>query len=696
MTTKSFLIKKSVPDPPARERCLPTGFVRSFLILIMAAAGVLAPPALTARNTRPSGAEISRAHAWARARFGISSKDGLPFSFIYGGRPSSELMKTWRVERLTRRLDDARTERIVKLGDRATGLLLTCRAVEYRDFPTIEWTVYCKNTGRDTTLILEDLRVLDVRVRSGRAGTDFILHHNLGSMTTPRDYCPLDTILSAGSAVRIGAAGGRPLNTDMPYFNLESGSQGLIIAIGWPAQWSSAFTRDAKDGLRITAGQERTHLRLFPGEEVRTPLVVLQFWEGGDAVRAQNIWRRWMIAHNLPRPGGKLLGPVFSAAAADLFPGLTCGQSDEISFLEGYARRGLTVDYWWRDAGWYPCKSDWWLTGTWEPDPLRYPGGLRAVADKAHSNGMKFIVWFEPERVTPGTWLYENHPEWLLGKDGDQKLLNLGNPAARMWVTGHIDTMIVEQGIDMYRQDFNIDPLPFWTSSDAEDRQGMTENLYVRGLLAYWDSLKARHPGMPFDNCASGGRRNDLEMMRRGIPLSKSDFAGGTASSQCQLYGIASWLPYFGAGLGMSEDPYVMRSNIAPWSAVCYDTRKDTLNYDLIRRFISEWRRLAPYFQGDYYPLAPYSLEENVWMAWQFDQPETGEGMVEAFRRSSCPDSTQVFKLEGLEPAAVYTLENIDRASFEKLTGRELMNRGIRLSVPACPGTAIIVYRKSR
>ena len=132
--------------------------------------------------------------------------------------------------------------------------------------------------------------------------------------------------------------------------------------------------------------------------------------------------------------------------------------------------------------------------------------------------GIKTIVWFEPERVTPGTWLTEHHPEWILGGKGGG-LLNLGNPAARAWLTDHVDKLMTEQGIDLYRQDFNMDPLALWRGNDAEDRQGITEIHHVEGYLAYWDELLRRHPDMFIDSCASGGRRNDLETMRRAIPL---------------------------------------------------------------------------------------------------------------------------------------------------------------------------------
>ena len=68
-------------------------------------------------------------------------------------------------------------------------------------------------------------------------------------------------------------------------------------------------------------------------------------------------------------------------------------------------------------------------------------------------------MWFEPERVGDGgSWLARQHPDWIVGGN----LLNLGHPEARKWLVEHIDRMLTEQGIDYYRQDFNMDPLGNW------------------------------------------------------------------------------------------------------------------------------------------------------------------------------------------------------------------------------------------
>ena len=205
---------------------------------------------------------------------------------------------------------------------------------------------------------------------------------------------------------------------------------------------------------------------------------------------------------------------------------------------------------------------------------------------------MKSIVWFEPERVTPGTFLYTNNPAWLLGREGDQKLLNLGHAEARAWLINHVDRLLTEQGIDLYRQDYNIDPLNFWRGADAEERQGITENHYVTGYLAYWDELLQRHPGMLIDSCASGGHRNDLETLRRSLPFLRSDFIQDAVGNQCHTYGLSFWLPYHGTGTS-STGAYDLRSALAcPHFIACWDMRDRNLDYDFLRKTIGDWRQI--------------------------------------------------------------------------------------------------------
>ena len=140
---------------------------------------------------------------------------------------------------------------------------------------------------------------------------------------------------------------------------------------------------------------------------------------------------------------------------------------------------------------------------------------------------MQFLLWFEPERVgDPNSWLGKNHPEWLMPGNSAGDVLNLGDPAALKWLIEHIDGMVKSQGLDWYREDLNGGNYgTAWRKHDAPDRQGITENLYVQGHLAFWDELRRRNPNLRIDSCASGGRRNDLETMRRAVPLLRSDWS---------------------------------------------------------------------------------------------------------------------------------------------------------------------------
>ncbi len=618
----------------------------------------------------------------------------LPFSFQYADRPSTELLKLWEFDRQSRRLDENRTEHTLVYTDPRSGLVVRAVAVEYHDFPVVEWTLYFKNTGGNSTPILENIQALDTRFERDEDG-EFILHHSKGSQASPTDFEPFADRLERRSAKRFSAAGGRPTNTDMCYFNLALPGEGTIIALGWPGQWAAQFMRDEGTGLRVQAGQELTHFKLLPGEEVRSPLVALVFWRG-DWIDGQNVWRRWMVAHNLPRPGGQLPAPLLSSGTNGYTIEMQgANEQNELDFMRQYFQRGWKFDYWWMDAGWYPFKNGWSNTGTWDPDPVRFPHGFRPISDLAHEHGAKTIVWFEPERVTKGSWLWENHPEWLLGKGDGNRLLDLGNPAARQWLTDHIDHLLTEQGIDLYRQDFNFDPLDIWRANDAPDRQGITEIRHVTGYLEYWDELRRRHPDMLIDTCASGGRRDDLETLRRAVPLWRSDYGYDDPPAMQDLtYGLALWVPFFGTGIRTSS-LYSFRSTLAMAVGMGADPRSKNVDFSALERLAAQWREVAPYYFGDFYPLTSYTTDDTAWAAWQFNRPDKSDGIVQAFRRSQSPIEQARFKLRGLEPAAEYVVTSLDTTAETRMSGRELEEQGLPVAIHDEPGAVIITYKKA-
>jgi alpha-galactosidase len=125
-------------------------------------------------------------------------------------------------------------------------------------------------------------------------------------------------------------------------------------------------------------------------------------------------------------------------------------------------------------------------------------------------------------------------------------LLDLGNDEAQRWLTDFLCDFIQMHGVKIYRQDFNFPPLTCWNANEAEDRQGFLENRHVQGCLAFWDALLERNHGLSIDSCAAGGRRNDLETMRRSVSFLKSDYGydipGEKRAFHQTLY---QWIPYF-------------------------------------------------------------------------------------------------------------------------------------------------------
>lgn len=614
-------------------------------------------------------------------------------SFVYDGQPSSAILGNWSLARDTKVLDANRTQHTLTYTDPQLNLTVRCEGVVWKDYPTVEWTAYFKNEGAADTPIIEAIQAIDTGFQGNTQG-DFLLHHFTGDKCTMDSFAPHATALEPGMVQRFVPAGGRPTNFEWPYYNLELPIQeeGVIVVIGWPGQWACEFVRDGEVGVRVVGGQERTHLTLHPGEEIRTPRVVLQFYKG-DWLRAQNIWRQWMFDHVLPKDHGKALAPKLSAADVQFY-GFQCTQDGDIEFLDLFAGKGIKLDYWWMDAGWYPGGS-WPVTGTWEADKARFPDGLRAVTDTARKYGAEAIVWFEVERVHAGTQLAAEHPDWIFGGEGGG-LLKMNEPEVVSWITDHIDKLITDEGVDLYRSDFNVDPLGFWRDNDPEDRQGITEIRYVEGYLAYWDELRRRHPGMLMDSCASGGRRNDLETMRRSVPLLRSDLENNPEAYQCHTYGFNLWIPYFNATNYEKFTPYYFRSTIAPFLQCNWDVRKEDFDTNGAQACIKEWRKTAAYYFGDFWPLSGYNTADDVWMVWQLDRPDLSSGVVQAFRRSKCPYVSAQYKLRSLEPDTQYRVTDMDTGKTAELTGQELMSDGLVVTIPNQPGAALVTYEKQR
>ena len=838
-----------------------------------------------------------------------------PFSFTFNGVSSREFLKNWQRDYSTQKLSNNRTEHTVTFREGPAGLEVIWKAIVYGGYPVVEWKLTLRNRSKKPSPIIENVLPLDTSFERD-SEEEFLLHHSNGSphslirMSDPTDYAPRRTPLGPQSAKTLSSKIGLPASHDLPFFNVALKNEGVIVAIGWPGQWTARLQRDQGRKLHLTAGQALTRFRLKPVEEVRTPLIAMLFWQGADWIDGQNLWRRWMVTHNLPRADGVLPPPQHAASSSAFYIEMSGGtEANQVEFVNRYLKHGIKPDYWWVDAGWYEYDDYWLNVGTWTPNKKRFPRGLRPISDHLHRNDMKMILWLAPEHVSRGSWLDRNGGKWILkggssewwmghallqgevaghvndsgltliedlpcfgsgnptstimsrhsiadgkwhlvtatravkkdlgqselrlyvdgkleasgtsanveplrandswgagrqyqtrgingemddiriyhsalsadqiralfegresvrpaqhytfddsledaagGKHGkriglggphfvagrtklaadrslkfqndygvripnatsadftlscwvrmdapqpppwgrgDFRMLDLGNPEAVQWLTDHVDKLIREQGVDLYRHD-GPPPLGYWKAKDLPDRQGMAEVRHIEGLLRYWDELKSRHPGLRIDICSGGGSRNELEALRRAVPLWRSDYAYEPTGMQALTYGMSLWIPYFGTGTN-AFDSYTFRSQMAPAIASSWDMRRDNIDAAFIKRMLGQWRSMSHHYFGDFYPLTRHSTSNDTWMAWQFDSEELG-GMVQAFRRPESPAVSMQFRLRGLVPNERYLVQNfdLDDKLGKEYRGKELMEKGLSITIPEARGAALISYR---
>ena len=638
--------------------------------------------------------DMSLMRAWAGAHF--SEAATLPISYVFDGRPIRGIPATWQPTVKRRRADANINEMEYAGADPVTGMQVRVEITEYRDYPVTEWVAWFTNTGQSPAPLLSDILALDASFQ----GDAPVLYHCNGDYYSIDGYTPVETPLRAGDVLAYAPNGGRACDGAFPYYRLMFAGHGCTIAVGWPAQWAISFTGTA-DGAHVRTGQQKTHLRLQPGESIRTPRMTVMAW-AGDSARAVNLWRRWYLAHILPRPNGRPMQPLLACAATDEGEEFTAAtEQNQIAYIDKFHRVGVHPDVWWIDAGWYPCRNKegvrrWWITGSWRPDPERFPNGLLPVSQRAARDGADLLVWFEPERTQAGTDLDKEHPEWLLhAPPDDNGLLNLGDPACRQWLTDHVCKQIQDNGIKIYRQDHNFPPLEHWRRNEPADRQGMNENLHVQGYLQFWDDLLRRNPGLWIDSCASGGRRNDLETLRRSVPLHYTDYGYGDHPVKLAFHRtMFEWIPYFKEStlswdLTGNErfdgrvDSYSFHCGMAAMLFATVDIRRDDYDFALARKMIGVWRSVSDLMlYGDYYPHTPFHKQADQWVAWQFNRPEAGDGFVQGVRLPAAPDATLTVHLKGLRPDAAYTFTNPETGGTREVAGDVLARDGFTLALP--------------
>ncbi len=641
-------------------------------------------PALPAEKTAITEGEKKNCAQWYEKN--ILSVDSPSFDFTYGNKKFSKNTAEWELKSIPSSSDykGAKASDII-LRHKETGLEVTVKALICSEYATCCWTVYIRNTGKENSPVIKDFYAADCLLDTGFSDVYF----SKGSTPAPDDFELMKSPVCP-TAMNFNANGGRS-ESFLPYFNVSGKNSGVVAAVGWTGQWFASLRQTFK-GVSFKAKQEFLKAYLEPGEEIRSPLVTLSFYDGDNALKGFNTFRHFEIDCVCPESVRPLNGYVI----ANEFSTLTCDELIErVDAIKEETLDG--TDYFWMDAGWYEYNEGWYDgVGNWIPDKKRFPDGMKPLADAMAAKGKKFLLWYEPERVRENTYLYNEgmkHKGWIISS-GDNYLWNLGINEAREFLEKYIASSLVSNGVTMYRQDFNFTPLQYWEKADKElnsGRQGIAENHYVTNLYAYLDYLRGAVDGLIIDNCASGGKRLDIEMTHRSLPLWRSDYNCGNEdgtikadvleATQSMTYGLSFWVPYSGTNRYFHSE-YASRSAILTNQSVYEPPVGEYTAYNYIGKYMTR----------NYYPLSYAGTALDKILAMQFGDSDEGAAVI--YKRENVKTSEFRLALNGLSLDKEYEIYDIDSPDDVKtVRGSVLMTEGVVISIADSPKAAIVNYR---
>lgn len=208
------------------------------------------------------------------------------------------------------------------------------------------------------------------------------------------------------------------------------------------------------------------------------------------------------------------------------------------------------------DDGWFGARRDDTAgLGDWTVSPDAWPaaeGGLPALADAVHGYGMQFGLWFEPEMVNPDSDLFRDHPDWVLSARGttptlerNQLVLDLSRDEVREHVRDAVSAVLSAVEVDYVKWDHNRDLLE---AGGAAAGGEPVVSAHTAGFYRLLDELRALHPQVEWESCASGGGRVDVEVLQRVQRVWTSDMTDAVARQDIQRWMVQQAPPeYLGA-----------------------------------------------------------------------------------------------------------------------------------------------------
>jgi alpha-galactosidase len=359
------------------------------------------------------------------------------------------------------------------------------------------------------------------------------------------------------------------------------------------------------------------------------------------------------------------------------------------------------------DDGWFGRRDDDTSSlGDWTIDRTKWPDGLHPLIRHIHSLGMTFGLWFEPEMVNPDSDLFRAHPDWMLGPRDQvtgrfQMVLNLALPEVRENLFRQVSAILTEYPIDYIKWDHNR-LLP---QVDAAQSRGIYD------LLA---RLRAAHPGVEIESCASGGGRIDAGILAHTHRVWLSDSNDALERLRMQ-HEAALFLPAAITGAHVGPRQSHTSGRILPMSFRAWVAAQRHMGFEMDLRELTEDEALTLARVTAWWKANRDWMHAGTILRLDSDDPAVTaelqlavDGQRFVVFAGQAEASAQILprplRLAGLDPDARYEIRlanpedapkqsrgpNAVKSGPLTLSGRALMTRGINLPV-AWPATMWVV-----
>jgi alpha-galactosidase len=646
------------------------------------------------RETAPGDRGGDQQDGWLDGWLGTC----LPFSFQYGGEDGRELLQRLVPQESSSVSGEGTTSHEFQWQDHDTGLLVSWTVRRFQNYPAVEWVLEFANEGSRDTALVEYVEALDLWLDQPEQGQQYTVHGAEGGRSKPDDMIPF-SLRMPGIPFwrRLELGGDHPSsNRHLPFFNIETPQdRGVMVGIGWSGKWMARIEPDGTQ-LHACAGLEQSRFVLHPGERVRTPRILVLFWQG-QRLHGHNMWRQLLYEHYVPRLRGELQKPLVSVNVAFTYHGdggylHQATEEPVLAVVDPFIELGAELFI--IDAGWYEGEPwhDW--MGNWRYSPDKFPRGFRPISERLSAAGVDFGIWFASEIVTPRAPVIWEHPEWIQWCEPRQyAALRTAVPEAREWFLAQVDDLVENEGMTCYRQDGSG-----CYGEEPDHRKGVSESQHIAGLYEQWDTMLERHPELIMEGCSGGGRRVDLETVARFHWHQKSDRWFDVESDQCSLYGANLFLP---GGLinipTQGTDDYTAWSTFAGQFLLAWHPLDEDFPMEQARLQVERFKRVRHLLCGDFYPLTACSLDQE-WIGYQFHRVDLDEGLIQLFRRygeGGVPFRTGdvfVARLRGLDPEKDYQVAFETTGQERLLTGADLAG-GFDVTIRLAPGAEMVTYR---